>query len=173
MLRSLYDWTLKKAEHPKALWILALLSFAESSFFPIPPDVLVIPMVLAAPTRAWRIALVCSVASVLGGMFGYYIGFALYETIGQPIIDFYHMQAQYERFTPCIMNMAPGLSPWPVSPPSPTRFSPSPVAWRILTLPPLSSPAPCPAAPVSFWWQLSYGNMVSRSGILSKKDWGF
>lgn len=99
MLRSLYDWTLEKAEHPKALWILAIMSFAESSFFPIPPDVLLIPMVLAAPTRAWRIALVCSLASVFGGLFGYYIGYGLYETIGQPIIDFYHMQAQYERFT--------------------------------------------------------------------------
>ncbi len=99
MLRSLYNWTLEKAEHPRALWILALLSFAESSFFPIPPDVLLIPMVLAAPTRAWRIVVVCSVASVFGGLFGYYIGYALYETVGQPIVDFYHMQAQYDRFT--------------------------------------------------------------------------
>ncbi|PHZ84632.1 YqaA family protein [Paremcibacter congregatus] len=99
MLRRLYDWTLEKAEHPKALWILALFSFAESSFFPIPPDVLLIPMVIAAPTRAWRIAFVCSTASVFGGLFGYYIGAVLYETVGDPIVAFYHMQAQYERFT--------------------------------------------------------------------------
>ena len=98
MLRSLYNWTLDKAEHPKALWILAALSFAESSFFPIPPDILLIPMVLAAPTRAWRIALVCSIASVFGGIFGYYIGYALFETAGQPIIDFYGMQEKFTWF---------------------------------------------------------------------------
>lgn len=99
MLKSLYDWTLNKAEHPKALWILAIFSFTESSFFPIPPDVLLIPMVIAAPTRAWRIAFVCSASSVFGGLFGYYIGAVLYDTVGEPIVAFYHMQAQYERFT--------------------------------------------------------------------------
>ncbi len=86
------------ADHPKALWILAVMSFTESSFFPIPPDVLLIPMVLAAPTRAWRIALVCSVSSLLGGIFGYMIGAYFFEIIGQPIVDFYHLQAQFERF---------------------------------------------------------------------------
>jgi membrane protein YqaA with SNARE-associated domain len=86
------------ADHPKALWILAIMSFTESSFFPIPPDVLLIPMVLAAPTRAWRIALVCSVSSLMGGLFGYAIGAYFFETIGQPIVDFYHLQAQFERF---------------------------------------------------------------------------
>ncbi|MCK5424096.1 MAG: DedA family protein [Emcibacter sp.] len=119
MLRSLYDWTLKKAEHPNALWILAALSFAESSFFPIPPDVLLIPMVLAAPTRAWRIALVCSVASVFGGIFGYYIGYALFDAVGQPIIDFYGMQekfiwfqAKYNEWGAWIVSLA-GFSPIP------------------------------------------------------------
>ncbi len=119
MLRSLYDWTLEKAEHPKALWILAALSFAESSFFPIPPDVLLIPMVLAAPTRAWRIALVCSVASVFGGIFGYYIGYALFETIGQPIVDFYGLeekfiwfQAKYNEWGAAIVGLA-GFTPIP------------------------------------------------------------
>ncbi|MBL4893521.1 MAG: DedA family protein [Emcibacter sp.] len=119
MLKRLYGWTLDKAEHPKALWILAILSFTESSFFPIPPDVLLIPMVLAAPTRAWRIAFVCSVASVLGGLFGYYIGYALFETVGQPIIDFYHMQekflwfqAKYNEWGAWIVSLA-GFSPVP------------------------------------------------------------
>lgn len=119
MLRSLYNWTLDKAEHPKALWILAALSFAESSFFPIPPDILLIPMVLAAPTRAWRIALVCSIASVLGGIFGYYIGYALFETAGQPIIDFYGMQekfiwfqAKYNEWGAWIVGLA-GFTPIP------------------------------------------------------------
>ena len=119
MLRSLYNWTLDKAEHPKALWILAALSFAESSFFPIPPDILLIPMVLAAPTRAWRIALVCSIASVFGGIFGYYIGYALFETAGQPIIDFYGMQekftwfqAKYNEWGAWIVGLA-GFTPIP------------------------------------------------------------
>lgn len=110
---------LDKAEHPRALWILAALSFAESSFFPIPPDVLLIPMVLAAPTRAWRVALVCSIASVFGGLLGYYIGYALFETIGQPIIDFYHMQekflwfqAKYNQWGAWIVSLA-GFSPIP------------------------------------------------------------
>ncbi len=99
MLKRLYNWTLDKAAHPKALWILAALAFAESSFFPIPPDVLLVPMVLAARKQAWRIALVCSLASVVGGILGYYIGYALFDVIGQPIIDFYHMQDQFRRFT--------------------------------------------------------------------------
>ena len=71
MIQKLYDTTLELADHPKALWFLAIISFAESSFFPIPPDVLLLPMILAAPTRAWKIALVCSVSSVLGGIFGF------------------------------------------------------------------------------------------------------
>ncbi|MCF8474606.1 MAG: DedA family protein [Emcibacter sp.] len=119
MIRSLYDWTLQKAEHPRALWFLAILSFAESSFFPIPPDVLLIPMVLAARSRAWRIALVCSVASVFGGIFGYYIGYALFDTVGQPIIDFYHMQekfiwfqSKYNEWGAWIVSLA-GFSPVP------------------------------------------------------------
>lgn len=98
MLRKLYDYVMDLADHPKALWILAIMSFTESSFFPIPPDVLLIPMVLAAPTRAWRIALVCSVSSLMGGLFGYAIGAYFFDTLGQPIVDFYHLQAQFERF---------------------------------------------------------------------------
>ncbi|MBT5186704.1 MAG: DedA family protein [Kordiimonadaceae bacterium] len=99
MLKKLYDYVMDLADHPKALWILAIMSFAESSFFPIPPDVLLIPMVLAAPTRAWKIAFVCSVSSLLGGIFGYVIGAYFFDVIGQPIVDFYHLQAQFERFS--------------------------------------------------------------------------
>lgn len=98
MLKKLYDYVMDLADHPKALWILAIMSFTESSFFPIPPDVLLIPMVLAAPTRAWRIALVCSVSSILGGVFGYVIGAFFFDVAGQPIVDFYQLQAQFERF---------------------------------------------------------------------------
>ncbi|QYX58330.1 DedA family protein [Roseovarius sp. SCSIO 43702] len=86
MLRRLYDWTISLADHPRALWVLALVSFIESSVFPIPPDVLMIPMILARPSRAWLVAIVALVSSVLGGLLGYAIGAFAYETIGQPIL---------------------------------------------------------------------------------------
>ncbi len=86
MLRALYDWTIRMADHPRALWVLAVISFAESSVFPIPPDVLMIPMILARPSRAWLIAAVALVSSVLGGMLGYAIGAFAYDSIGQPIL---------------------------------------------------------------------------------------
>lgn len=87
MLRSLYNRTMALADHPRALWWLALVAFVESSFFPIPPDVLMIPMILARPSRAWLIALVALVASVLGGLLGYAIGAFFYDGIGQPILE--------------------------------------------------------------------------------------
>lgn len=86
MLRRLYDQTMRLADHPHALWFLAFIAFIESSVFPIPPDVLMIPMILARPSRAWLIASVALVASVLGGMLGYAIGALAYESIGQPIL---------------------------------------------------------------------------------------
>ena len=89
MLRRLYDWTISLAQTPHALWALAVVSFIESSFFPIPPDVLMIPMIIARPSRAFLIAGIATVASVTGGLFGYYIGAALMETVGQPILEFY------------------------------------------------------------------------------------
>ncbi len=89
VLRKLYNWTISLARSPYALWALAVVAFVESSFFPIPPDVIMIPMIIAAPRRAFLIAGVATVASVLGGLFGYYIGAVLFEAIGQPIFDFY------------------------------------------------------------------------------------
>ena len=89
MIRRLYDWTLSLSAHPRALWALAAVSFVESSFFPIPPDIIMIPMILAQPRKAWLIALVCTISSVVGGLFGYFIGAALFDTIGQAIFDFY------------------------------------------------------------------------------------
>jgi membrane protein YqaA with SNARE-associated domain len=86
MLKRLYAWTIRMAEHPNALWVLALVAFVESSFFPIPPDVIMIPMILAQPRRAWLIAGVALVASVLGGLLGYAIGALAFETIGEPIL---------------------------------------------------------------------------------------
>ena len=98
MLRALYDRTMALAETRYALMALALVSFAESSFFPIPPDVMLIPMILAAPNRAWLIAGVCTVASVLGGGFGYWIGASLFESVGRPIIDLYGKAHYFDEF---------------------------------------------------------------------------
>ena len=99
MIRALYDWTLRLAEHPRALWALALVAFVESSVFPIPPDLLMIPMILAAPRRAFVIAGVATLASVMGGMFGYWIGAVLYESVGLPVLDFYGKTANFETFS--------------------------------------------------------------------------
>ena len=98
MLRGLYDWTMRLAGHRRANWALAFVSFVESSVFPIPPDIVLIPMVLAQRKRALWIATICTVASVLGGLLGYAIGYFLYETIGRPILDFYGYGARFEDF---------------------------------------------------------------------------
>ena len=87
MLTQLYTRFLDLAQHPKALWVLALVAFAESSVFPIPPDLLILPMVLATPSRAWLIAGVAMVASVAGGLLGYAIGALMFEQLGQPILQ--------------------------------------------------------------------------------------
>ena len=86
MIRRLYDWTLGLAQHRHALWALAVVAFVESSFFPIPPDILMIPMIIARPSRAWLIAGVALLASVLGGLLGYAIGALAFENLGQPIL---------------------------------------------------------------------------------------
>ncbi len=97
MLRRLYDWVMSLASGRSALSALAAISFIESSFFPIPPDVMLIPMVIAE-RKAWlRIALVCTIASVLGALLGYAIGAFLFETVGVWLIDVYHAQAAFDR----------------------------------------------------------------------------
>ncbi len=98
MIRRLYDWTLSLADHRYALWALAVVAFVESSFFPIPPDVLMIPMIIARPSRAFLIAAVATLASVLGGLLGYYIGWGLFESLGQPILEFYGKAAAFDDF---------------------------------------------------------------------------
>ena len=98
MLRRLYDWMIELAAHPRAVWALAVVSFAESSFFPIPPDVMLIPMVLARRTRAWFYASVCTLSSVLGGIAGYAIGFLLFDLIGRPLLDFYGYSEAFAKF---------------------------------------------------------------------------
>lgn len=99
MLRRLYDWTMSLASRPNAVWALAAVAFVESSVFPIPPDILLIPMVLAARNRAWRYAAICTIASVLGGMLGYAIGAGLYESVGKPILEFYGYAEKFADFT--------------------------------------------------------------------------
>ncbi|MGD9883998.1 MAG: YqaA family protein [Reyranella sp.] len=98
MLRGLYDWVLRLAAHKRALPALAVISFLESSVFPIPPDVMLIPMVLADRTRAFRIALVCTIASVLGGLLGYAIGYYFFETLGEWVVRTYGLQAGLAAF---------------------------------------------------------------------------
>ena len=98
MLRRLYDWVMDRATHPNALWTLAAIAFAESSFFPIPPDVLLIPMVLADRSRAFLYAAVCTVCSVVGGLLGYAIGYYLYQTIGLWLINLYGLQHAFDQY---------------------------------------------------------------------------
>jgi membrane protein YqaA with SNARE-associated domain len=98
MLRGLYNWTMRFAGKPYALVALVAVSFAESSFFPIPPDVLLIPMVLAQRERAFKIAAWCTVASVAGGVFGYAIGALLYDSIGLWLINAYGYGEKLEQF---------------------------------------------------------------------------
>jgi membrane protein YqaA with SNARE-associated domain len=98
MLRRLYDRILTLAAGPNAMWALIAVSFAESSFFPIPGDVLLIPMILARPRDAWRLAAYCTLASVAGGLLGYAIGYYGFELIGRPILEFYHAMSSYDAF---------------------------------------------------------------------------
>ena len=99
MLRGLYDWTMRLAAHRHAMPALFAVSFAESSVFPIPPDVMVVPMVLADKAKAFRIAFVCTLASVLGGIAGYAIGALLFEALGRPLVEFYGYTQAFGEFT--------------------------------------------------------------------------
>jgi membrane protein YqaA with SNARE-associated domain len=98
MLRKMYDWCIAAADKPYALWLMGAVSFAESSFFPIPPDVMLIPMSLARPQKAWLYALVCTVTSVAGGVVGYAIGALLYDSVGQWLINLYGYGDKVEAF---------------------------------------------------------------------------
>ena len=96
MLRRLYDRMIEIAAGPHAIWALLAVSFAESSFFPLPPDILLIPMMLARPRAAWRLAAHCVLASVAGGLLGYAIGYYGFDLIGRPILEFYHAMDRYD-----------------------------------------------------------------------------
>ncbi|HWZ39468.1 MAG TPA: YqaA family protein [Bradyrhizobium sp.] len=119
MIKRVYDWCIDAAHKPYALWILAIVSFAESSFFPVPPDVMLVPMSLAQPKRAWVYAGVCTIASVIGGCLGYAIGALLYDSVGHWVIDFYHMGDKVEAFREsyarwgALIILLKGLTPIP------------------------------------------------------------
>ena len=98
ILRSLYNWTLKKAEHKYSAWILSIVAFVESSFFPIPPDILLIPMIIAKKTKAWIYAFICTVSSVAGGIAGYSIGYFFYNSLGILIVKAYGLTNSFNTF---------------------------------------------------------------------------
>jgi len=119
MLKRLYDWCLAAADKPYAAWLLGVVSFAESSFFPIPPDTMLIPMSIARPQRAWMFATLCTAASVAGGLLGYAIGSLLYDSVGQWLIHLYGygdkielFREQYARYGAVIILLK-GLTPIP------------------------------------------------------------
>ena len=119
MLRKLYDWCIKAADKPYAPWLLGAVSFAESSFFPIPPDTMLIPMSIARPERAWFYATLCTLTSVAGGVLGYVIGAYLYGTLGHWLIAIYHLGGKVEAFREAyqcygaLIILIKGLTPIP------------------------------------------------------------
>jgi membrane protein YqaA with SNARE-associated domain len=119
MLRRVYDWCIDAADKPYALWILGAVAFAESSFFPIPPDIMLLPMSLARPARAWLFAGLCTIASVAGGVLGYAIGALLYDSVGQWLINLYHLGDKVEAFRTSyaewgsVIILLKGLTPIP------------------------------------------------------------
>ena len=119
ILRKIYNWTIEKSKHPKAVWFLSLVSFSESSFFPIPPDIILIPMIIAKRTRAWFYAFVCTISSVLGGLFGYCIGYFFYNSIGKIILEYYGLTNQFIIFEEYYLKygilivIGAGITPFP------------------------------------------------------------
>jgi membrane protein YqaA with SNARE-associated domain len=119
MLRKIYDWCIDAAGKPHATWILGAVSFMESSFLPVPPDIMLIPMSLARPDRAWRFAAICTLTSVAGGMLGYLIGSALYDSVGLWLIRLYGYGDKVEAFREAyaqygaLIILLKGLTPIP------------------------------------------------------------
>jgi membrane protein YqaA with SNARE-associated domain len=119
MLRKVYDWCIAAAYKPYALWLMGLVSFVESSFFPIPPDTMLIPMSLARPEKAWTYATLCTLTSVAGGVLGYVIGAYLYDTVGHWLIALYGYGDKVEAFREAyarwgtVIILLKGLTPIP------------------------------------------------------------
>ena len=119
MIRRLYNWTLALADSPYALWALAFVAFLESSVFPIPPDIIMIPMILARPSRAFLTAGVALLASVIGALLGYYIGASLFDVVGKPMLEFYGKTDAAEQFNQRFQDwgawavLIAGVTPFP------------------------------------------------------------
>ena len=119
MLRAVYDWCIAAAHKPYALWLMGAVSFAESSFFPIPPDTMLILMSLARPEKAWTYATLCTITSVAGGVLGYVIGAYLYDTVGHWLIAVYRLGDKVEAFRDAyvcygaLIILVKGLTPIP------------------------------------------------------------
>ena len=119
MLKPIYDWMIGLSKRRSAPWVLAAVSFAESSFFPIPPDIMLMPMSLANPRLAWRYAFICTISSVLGGILGYAIGHLLFESFGMWILNLYGLSAKigdvkaaYDKYG-ALLIIAKGFTPIP------------------------------------------------------------
>ncbi|MBI1207333.1 MAG: DedA family protein [Azospirillum sp.] len=119
MLKPLYRWIVKRSSEPGAVYWMSAVSFAESSFFPLPPDVMLVPMCLAQPKRLWWYTTICSIASIIGGLFGYAVGYYVFEAVGRPIIAFYgaeesfaHFQAMFNLYGPWFLILK-GVTPIP------------------------------------------------------------
>ena len=118
-LKRTYNWTLEKAQHKNAKWYLSLISFAESSFFPIPPDILLIPMALASRAKALFYAFISTLFSVLGGILGYAIGYFFFNSVGIYIVEFYHLENSFSVFEDyykefgILIVLGAGITPFP------------------------------------------------------------
>ena len=118
-LRKLYDWTILKSKHPRAIWFLSIISFAESSFFPIPPDIILIPMIIAKRTKAYFYAFVCTISSVMGALIGYCIGYFLFNTVGKIVLNYYGLVDEFSSFEQyyiqygILIVLGAGFTPFP------------------------------------------------------------
>jgi membrane protein YqaA with SNARE-associated domain len=110
IIRRSYDWVLSWADSPYGSWALGLLAFAESSFFPVPPDILLIALAVSKPKKSFRFALICSLGSIVGGMFGYFLGLKFFQLLGEPILEFYGVMHYYYR----IQELYQQYSAWAV-----------------------------------------------------------
>ena len=119
MLKRIYEWCIDAAHKPYALWIMGAVAFAESSFFPVPPDVMLIPMSLARPQRAWVYAAICTATSVVGGLLGYAIGALLFDSVGHWLIQVYGLGDKVDAFRAsyahwgAVIILLKGLTPIP------------------------------------------------------------